>query len=326
MEMRSVLTMRMKTRFRLGGGFSRLKASSYHLTQLLSFPVAGGVSDPRAMASMISSPPPLNPQHDIHAVAAKGFDVDAHTYESNRPSYPAAAVSDLCIHLHLNPERSHVLDLASGSGKFTRLLLPHCLKLTAVEPSPSMRSAFANILPNIQVLDGSASAIPLASASQDAVVIAQAFHWFANLRSLREIHRVLKPGGRLGLIWNLEDRHAKKWVASLRDLYERYEMGTPQYRLGLWRGVWGTAEARELFTELEKGGRFEHEMVCTEEMVYGRVVSKSYIACWPAEEKESLRERVLQALRSAEDVERDAGGLIRYPYKTEVFWCEKRSG
>ncbi|CAM6096933.1 unnamed protein product [Calypogeia fissa] len=140
--------------------------------------------------------------------------------------------------------------------------------------------------------------------------------------ALKEIHIVLKPRGKLGLIWNLEGRNSAKWVASLRQLYEKYEMGTPQYRLGMWEEVWGTEEAKKLFTELHEA-QFQHVQLCTEDVVWGRVVSKSYVACRSDEEKETLRAQVLEVLRSA-DLERDpAIGIVKYPYQTYVVWCEK---
>ncbi|OAE31028.1 hypothetical protein AXG93_1502s1300 [Marchantia polymorpha subsp. ruderalis] len=250
------------------------------------------------------SPPSNASAPKVHEVAVKGFDSEPVAYESSRPSYPEDAVDCLEEHLGLRSGESAVLDLGAGSGKFTRLLASKNYHLTAVEPSPSMRATFADILPNVPILDGTAFAIPLESASQDAVIVAQAFHWFAQIETLREIHRVLKPGGRLGLVWNLEDRAAKKWVASLRDVYEMYEMGTPQYRLGLWKKVWQTAEAEELFSKLEDA-HFEHETLCTEDLVWGRVCSKSYVACQSDEVKARLREQVLAILKSADDLERD---------------------
>lgn len=259
----------------------------------------------------------------VHAVAEKGFNSDSQLYESARPSYPAAAVTHLQTELHLNPSESHVIDLAAGSGKFTRLLLPQKYHLLAVEPSPSMRAVFAQVLPTIPIHEGTGSSIPVEDGSQDAVVVAQAFHWFANIEVLREIHRVLKPGGGLGLIWNLEDKNSANWVASLRDLYEKYEMGSPQYRLGLWKKVWETEEAKKLFSELQEA-HFQHVQLCSDDMVWGRVASKSYVACRSLEEKETLREQVLGVLRDAPDLVRDpAFGLVKYPYQTDVCWCQK---
>lgn len=274
--------------------------------------------------SSLNEPSGEGPAPAVHAVAAKGFDSDSQLYENARPSYPAAAVAHLQTELGLVPSESHVVDLGAGSGKFTRLFLRQHYHLLAVEPSPSMRAVFASVLPTIPIKDGTGTSIPVENGSQDAVVVAQGFHWFANIEVLQEIHRVLKPGGRLGLIWNLEDKDSAKWVESLRDLYEKYEMGSPQYRLGLWKQVWETEEAKELFTELQEA-HFQHVQLCSDDMVWARVASKSYVACQSNEDKAALKEQVSGVLSAASDLERDpAFGLVKYPYQTDVFWCEKR--
>ena len=83
----------------------------------------------------------------------------------------------------------------------------------------------------MRALEGTATAIPLADQSVDAVVCAQAFHWFAAAEALREIHRVLRPGGTLGLVWNMRDARVP-WVARLDAIVNRHEGDTPRYYTG----------------------------------------------------------------------------------------------
>ena len=135
---------------------------------------------------------------DVNPVAAAGFGRAADAYERSRPSYPADAVARLAAELEIRPAR-RVLDLAAGTGKFTRLLAEIGADLVAVEPSAAMRSQFAVVLPDIPLHEGTAEQIPLADDSVDAVVVAQAFHWFDAEPALAEISRVLRPEGRLGL-------------------------------------------------------------------------------------------------------------------------------
>lgn len=136
--------------------------------------------------------------------------------ETARPTYPLAGLELLREKLHLVPGESRVLDLAAGTGKLTRLLANYGYKLSAVEPTLSMREKFKAILPDIPLYDGTAWKIPFEDQSLDAVIVGQAFHWFDDLPTLKEIHRVLKPGGYLGLIWNMEDQKAKQWIAKMR--------------------------------------------------------------------------------------------------------------
>lgn len=109
-----------------------------------------------------------------------------------------------------------MLDLAAGTGIMTKLLVEAGYSVTAVEPVENMRAKLKSILPETPALDGTSWNIPVDSESQDAVIIAQAFHWFDDIQSLKEIHRVLKPGGKLVLIWNMESKRSA-WVGKLRE-------------------------------------------------------------------------------------------------------------
>jgi SAM-dependent methyltransferase len=86
--------------------------------------------------------------------------------------------------------------------------------VVAVEPSAGMRDQLARTLPQVSLLEGTAEAIPLPDHSVDAVLVAQAWHWVDPARALPEVARVLAPGGRLGLIWNVRDESVD-WVKQL---------------------------------------------------------------------------------------------------------------
>src|SRR4051812_24312774 len=139
---------------------------------------------------------------DLHPAAAKGFTRGTDAYVRGRPDFPPAAIDWLLGDLALGPGKT-VIDLGAGTGKFTRLLIETGAVVIAVEPSATMLERLARDLPGVAALRGTAQAIPLTEASIDAVVCAQAFHWFASAAALAEIRRVLKPGGMLGLIWNI---------------------------------------------------------------------------------------------------------------------------
>ena len=94
------------------------------------------------------------------------------------------------------------MDVGAGTGKFTALLVPSGADVVAVEPLAAMREGFVAELAGVRVVEGSAEAMPLANSSADAIVAAQAFHWFDRSRALPEFARVLRPDGRLGVIWN----------------------------------------------------------------------------------------------------------------------------
>ena len=129
--------------------------------------------------------------------SASGFDTAAREYERGRPGYPEDAVRWLVESLRIGPGTT-VVDLAAGTGKLTRLLVPTGAGIIAIEPMAGMREQLARSLPEVPLFEGTAESIPLSSACADSITVAQAFHWFKAKEALAEIHRVLRPRGRLG--------------------------------------------------------------------------------------------------------------------------------
>lgn len=140
---------------------------------------------------------------------ASSFDDVAGGYDAARPSYPREAVDWVVA-----GDAAVVVDVGAGTGKFTRLLTRRGRTVIAVEPSANMRSELRAIMPDIETLDGSGERIPLPDASADAVTFAQAWHWVDVPVASLEAARVLRPGGILGLVWNLRDERVD-WVREL---------------------------------------------------------------------------------------------------------------
>lgn len=149
---------------------------------------------------------------------AESFGAAASIYERARPGYPDAAVDWL-----LPAGQPQVVDLGAGTGKLTRLIADRGVDVTAVEPSDGMREQLQSALPGVPVLAGTAEQMPLEDDSVDAVLVAQAWHWVDLPRASAEVARVLRPGGRLGLLWNHRDERVD-WVNELT-LATRLESG-----------------------------------------------------------------------------------------------------
>jgi SAM-dependent methyltransferase len=147
-----------------------------------------------------------------HAAHANSFGPAASTYERGRPGYPAAALDWL-----LPPGRPRVVDLGAGTGKLTRQIRARGLPVTAVDPAQGMLDELARAVPGVPALRGTAEDIPLADGAADVVLVAQAWHWIDPARAAPEIARILSPGGRLGLIWNLRDERTD-WVRRLGEV------------------------------------------------------------------------------------------------------------
>ena len=140
---------------------------------------------------------------------ALSFGAGAHAYERSRPDYPDASVDWL-----LPAGVRRVLDLGAGTGKLTSSLVARGLDVVAVDPSPGMLARLLERWPDVAIREGAAEAIPLPDASVDAILVAQAWHWFDPIAATAEVARVLRPGGTLGLIWNTRDIGID-WVARL---------------------------------------------------------------------------------------------------------------
>lgn len=239
----------------------------------------------------------------IHPAAATGFARSAEAYERARPDYPAAVLEPL----RLSPGLA-VLDLAAGTGKLTRLLLEADAEVIAVEPIAEMRAALPA---GARVLEGTAEAIPLADASVDLVTVAQAFHWFDGDAALAEIHRVLRPGGRLALVWNRRAEEAEINIA-IDKLLEPHRLATPAHSGDAWRAAF---DRTSLFGPLDEHV-FENEQLLDADGMADRIGSISFIASLPDDE----RARVLTAARVLA-----ADGPVTLPYRTQVQIC-RRSG
>lgn len=136
-------------------------------------------------------------------------------YVRGRPSYPPEAIDWL-----LPADARDVLDLGAGTGKLTARLVERGLDVVAVDPVPEMLEALSASLPQTPALLGTAEEIPLPDNSVDAVLVAQAWHWFNPALAIPEVARVLRPGGRLGLVWNTRDERLG-WVRELGQIIGR---------------------------------------------------------------------------------------------------------
>ncbi|ORZ00960.1 S-adenosyl-L-methionine-dependent methyltransferase [Syncephalastrum racemosum] len=236
-----------------------------------------------------------------------------------RPSYPAEAIDFIQT---LVPQGAKVLDLAAGTGIMTALLVNKGLDVVAVEPVDEMRAKLSADLPAARALKGTSWEIPVPDGSQEAVIVAQAFHWFDDIKSLREIHRVLKPNGYLILIWNMESR-SSPWVAKLRDVYELYDGNAPQYRKGKWKDVFEIPETAELYRVPIQHQWFKNETLATKDKVMKRVFSKSYMAILPEETKKSVADKMETILVPDNGFITNDQGFVRYPHDTEVAYIQK---
>ncbi|KAM5355792.1 hypothetical protein ACJ41O_002438 [Fusarium nematophilum] len=259
----------------------------------------------------------------VNDAATKGFN-DAQSYDAHRPSYPPAAVSGLLERLDLEGQPGlKVLDLAAGTGKFTELLAarPEGYEIVAVEPLDSMRNNLAaKQLPKVQVRSGTAADMKdVDDGWADGCVVAQAFHWFAKEEALREIHRILKPGAKLGLIWNVEDYNrpeswapATKWEGELSDLsFTEKADKEPRFRHLLWKQVFerqAQADAPLFSTPIETE-KIKWSVWLTPEALWDRLNTLSWNAIREGEERRVFREKFDKIVNEGDGTFNDKGEI-----------------
>lgn len=262
----------------------------------------------------------LEPRSDgaaVHRAALDGYGAGADTYARGRPDYPPELTAWLREVAGVVPG-CRVVDLGAGTGKFTRRLLALQADTVAIEPVDAMRAKLQAEVPGAPALAGSASAMPLPDASVDVVVCAQAFHWFATRQALDEIVRVLKPGGRLALVWNLRDASVP-WVARMDAIADAHEGEVPRFYQGRWRQAFPHPElgplAESRFVQQHTGS--------PDDVIVRRVLSTSFIAALD----DAGRAEVEAALRTMIDDEPSLRGrpVVSVPYLSFAY-CARKAG
>jgi len=169
------------------------------------------------------------------AERARSFGAIADDYDRLRPGPPREAV-DWLLPAHCQV----AVDVGAGTGLLTRLLASRAARVIAVEPDERMRAVLRARSPGVSVLEGTGEAIPLPDASADGVFVSSAWHWMDPELALPESARVLRDGGRLGLIWAGRDRHVD-WVRDIGRLAAAAHAGeaSPENSAGRRRSLGG---------------------------------------------------------------------------------------
>jgi SAM-dependent methyltransferase len=228
------------------------------------------------------------------------FGSQAAAYERGRPSYPPEAVDWLLAPTDTWVARD-VLDLGAGTGKLTTRLVERGLQVIAVDPIAEMLEMLRTALPDTPALLGSAEQIPLPDNAVDAVLVAQAWHWFDPERAVAEIARVLRPGGRLGVLWNTRDERSG-WVKDFGRI-----VGLEHDRDN------ATVDLPEPFTDIATH-QVEWTNYITREALIDYVASRSYCITSPAEVRTRTLDEVRELLVSHPSLANATG--LAMPYIT----------
>ncbi|MGA8682140.1 MAG: methyltransferase domain-containing protein [Acidimicrobiales bacterium] len=239
----------------------------------------------------------------------EGFSKVAPQYERGRPDYPAEAADWIAAAAGLGPGRV-VVDLAAGTGKLTRQLVRSGGRVIAVEPLPEMLSELISVLPQVEVVIGTAEATGLPDAVADVVAVGQAFHWFSTPAALSEIARLLVPNGHLALVWNRRDP-TQELQADLDRIMARFRHATPSYESGAWTEV---MDRTTLFEKVAER-RFGFVQALDADGLSDRVASTSFIANLAPEEHAAVLQQVRELV---------PGDSVELAYECTVYLFRKR--
>jgi SAM-dependent methyltransferase len=239
-------------------------------------------------------------------VSGRRFGEAASDYERGRPGYPRAIVEWL-----LDGAGNEVADVGAGTGKLTDAVLATGRTVVAVDPDDGMLARVRGRLPQVRTETGTAEELPLPDASVDAIVLGQAWHWVDPDAASAEAARVLRPGGRLGLIWNIRDESAD-WVAALTALMHPSDAET----LLAGDGVRVSAP----FPPLEVD-RLRWSRPVSPDDVLAMAASRSHLIALAPDERTAVLERIRELLATHPDT---AGReVLDMPYETVAFRADR---
>jgi ubiquinone/menaquinone biosynthesis C-methylase UbiE len=230
---------------------------------------------------------------------AHSFGGVADAYERGRPTYPADAVRWM-----LGEQPLTVLELGAGTGKLTRILVDLGHDVHATDPDEVMLQILEREVPGVPTARAGAEEIPLGDASVDAVIAAQAFHWFDLDRALPEIARVLRPGGRLCLVWNVRNEKIP-WVRRLGTIIGTQEQLSDPAQSLIFSELFGFVEDRE----------FTHWQTIDRKSIQDLVLSRSNIAVLDPEARAA---KLAEVLAFYNEFGRGMDGM-QLPYITRCF-------
>jgi SAM-dependent methyltransferase len=241
------------------------------------------------------------------------FSERAQEYATYRPSYPVAAI-DLILAGLGEPSHLVAADIGAGTGIASRLLAQRGVQVWAIEPNDAMRQ-MSEAVAQITWLKGSAEATGLETGCLDLVTCFQAFHWFDPDRCLPELHRILKPKGRLAVVWNNRDR-ADPFTQGYSEVVQRLSNQHPaQQRMVAIDPLFSS----DRFWQVQEYS-FPYRQALDLEGLIGRAESVSYIP-----KDAQTRQQLVTDLEALHQRWADAAGQVYLVYSTQVFLAQPGS-
>ena len=237
------------------------------------------------------------------------FSDRAENYAKYRPNYPSKAID--CILEGLG-ESSQLIaaDIGAGTGISARLLADRGVKVIAIEPNVAMKQA-AISHPLVEFKNGNAENTKLEDNSVDLVTCFQSFHWFNPKFTLTEFARILKPRGKIALIWNDRDINGEdEFTRQHGNIITQASSNSPIHSR-LDKNSFEVMNT--LFTHLARYS-FPYQQAMTKEQLIGLALSASYIP-----KRGEVHQQLVNNLTNLHQKYSDGSGLVYLQYKTSVF-------
>lgn len=234
------------------------------------------------------------------------FGRQAASYEAGRPGYPRDAIEWMLEPVR-DLDRPRVADVGAGTGKLTRVLVEAGADVVAVDPDADMLASLRVALPAVPASIGTAESLPLADGSMDAVVLGQAWHWVDPVAASREVARVVRPGGVLGLVWNIRDDR-EPWVARMTAIMHSSNAEAMMAD--------GGPRVGEPFAGLDER-LFEWTRSMTTDRLLAMARSRSYLITAATEDRARIEAELVDLFGSLPALA--GGGEIDLPYVTHAF-------
>lgn len=240
------------------------------------------------------------------------FDGKSEIYSKFRPSYPDEVISTLRENAGQNQD-SVVADIGSGTGILSKLFLMHGNFVYCVEPNSDMRDKakdFLSSFNNYRLIDGSAENTHLPDKSVDFVVAAQSFHWFDPELSKREFKRILRPGGKVVLLWN--NRTSKH--DSFNEVYENIIMKfSPKYH-----GTGSLSVGEEIIEEFLDGHFLLFTLSNLQKLALDGVKGRYFSASYAIEPEDPDYKELLNSLKGVFNKYQE-NGFVDLEYETRIY-------
>ena len=236
------------------------------------------------------------------------FNCKSDDYARFRPSYPLIAIE----WLKTKVSGEEVVDIGAGTGIFTQLLSQLFQQVSAVEPNEDMRKKFMQFLPEIPCSAASGEATLYPENSVDLITVAQAFHWLDEEKFKTEAMRILRPGGKVAIVWNttLNNDFTSERNRICRKYCPRFQRGYAGKR----SPAEGDGFLRNVYFRKVEVVTFDNPFVMDLECFEGNMRSRSY-ALTPQDEQ---YDDFMAELRTVFEQYSQKGAVVE-PQETRIF-------